>query len=106
MRAGELRHRITVQESIAVQDETGQPIETWQDIATIWAKIEDLNGREYLAAKQVPANEVTTRITIRWRDGIKPTMRVITEQRIFDIQSIIDPDGCMQKLELMCKEVI
>ncbi|AEE98030.1 phage head closure protein [Mahella australiensis] len=106
MRAGELRHRITIQEAISAQDKAGQPIEAWQDVVTVWAKIEDLNGREYLAAKQVPANEVTTRITIRWRDGIKPTMRIITEQRIFDIQSIIDPDGRKQQLELMCKEVI
>jgi len=105
MRIGELRHRITIQKTTTIQDEAGQPIETWQDVCTVWAKIEDLSGREYLAAKQVLANEVTTRITIRWRNDVEPTMRVIEGQQIFDIQSIVDPAGRKQQLQLMCKEM-
>lgn len=106
MRIGELRHRVAIQKTTTVQDEFGQPIETWQDVCTVWAKIEDLSGREYLIAKQIPANELTTRITIRWQNDIEPTMRIIAGQRIFDIQSIVDPDGRGRQLQLMCKEMV
>ncbi|MGF7429587.1 phage head closure protein [Thermoanaerobacterium thermosaccharolyticum] len=106
MRIGELRHRITIQKATTIQDELGQPVEVWQDIANVWAKIEDISGREYFAAKQVLTNEITTKITIRWRNDIEPSMRIVAEGRIFDIQTDIDPDGCKHQLQLMCKEVV
>jgi len=125
---GKLRHRITIQEPISIQDTYGQPnvwidvgapsgignitdevitaaiAEPWADVATIWASIEPLSGREFFAAQQVNA-EVTTRIRTRYLAGIKSSMRVVYGSRIFDIQSIIDIEERHTEMHLMCKEL-
>ncbi|GAB4274628.1 phage head closure protein [Thermincola ferriacetica] len=105
MRAAELRHRITIQQNNGTTtDSEGIPIENWFDVVTVWARIRDLSGREYFAAQQVQA-EVSTEITIRYREGINTNMRVKYGSRIFGIQSII-PDERKTELRLMCKEVV
>ncbi len=103
--AGILRHRVTLQECVSGQDEAGQPIDAWQDVATVWAAVEPLRGREYFAAAQVQA-EVTTRIRIRYRKGIRPDMRVRYGERTYNINAVIDPEECHRELQLMCREAV
>jgi len=105
MRAGELRHRVTLQRLVDGQDEAGQPTQVPQDVATVWAKVEDLTGREYVAARQVPVSEVSTRVTIRWRADVEPSMQVVAGGRTLHVESVLDPGGRRRELQLMCREV-
>lgn len=105
MNPGILRHRITIQELREGQDEAGQPVQEWQDVATVWGAVEPLRGREYFAAAQVQA-EVTTRIRIRYSKGIKPDMRVLYDGRLYNINAVIDPEERHMELQLMCREVM
>ncbi len=105
MRAGDLRHKVTIQQKTTTKDTEGIPSETWPDFATVWAAIEPLQGREFFSAQAVNA-QVTTRIRIRYRAGITPTMRVSYGTRIFDIQVVIDVEERHRELQLMCQEVI
>jgi len=105
MNIGDLRHRITIQQPVESSNTFGEVEKTWQDIATVWASIEPLRGREYFDSQQINA-EVTTRIRIRYRPGIKPKMRVVYGERIFDIQSVIDVEERHKEIHLMCKEVM
>lgn len=99
------RHRITLQELVTGQDEAGQPVQEWQDVATVWAAVEPLRGREYWAAAQVQS-EVTTRIRIRYRSGIRPDMRVLYGGRVFNVTAVIDPEERHVELQLMCREAV
>lgn len=113
MRAGQLRHRITLQRPVATQDEWGDPSPSWEDVATVAASIESISGREFFSAQQVQA-DVTTRITIRWRNGIEPAMRIThataaqqamspPEFTIYDIEAILpDPTG-RRSIVFMCR---
>lgn len=103
MNFSKLRHRITLQERVASKDSFGAEMETWKDISTVWAMVEPLSGREYFAAQQVNA-EVTTKVTIRYIKSIKPEMRVVFEDRVFDILSVICVDERKVEMQLMCKE--
>ncbi len=76
MRAGDLRHRVTIQQLTTTRDAEGVTTETWTNVATVWAAVEPLQGREYFQAQAVNA-EVTTRVRIRYRAGIVPTMRIL-----------------------------
>ncbi|MGB9780623.1 phage head closure protein [Caldanaerobacter sp.] len=105
MNIGELRHRITIQQPVESSNTFGEVEKTWQDVATVWASIEPLRGREYFNSQQINA-EVTTQIRIRYRPGIKPKMRVVYGERIFDIQSVIDVEERHKEIHLMCKEVV
>jgi len=104
MRIGELRHRVTLRKKEIAEDALKQQSEVWTDIATVWARIEPLSGREYFAARQENA-EVTAKITIRYRKDVTPDMRAVSEGRVFDVLSMINPEERNISLVLMCKEV-
>ena len=65
------------------------------------AYVEPLSGRELFAAQQVNA-ETTTRITIRYVSGITAAMRIVHEDVVYNIQSIIDPEMRHAWLIMMC----
>ena len=85
------------------QNDYGAFVTTWQDIATVWAEINPISGREYFEASQVQS-EVTTQIWIRYRDGIEPTMRVAHNGKQYEIVSVLNYQGLNKILQLMCKE--
>lgn len=102
---GELRNRITIQQLAEVLDEFKTPKDSeWQDVATVWASIEPLSGREYLLANNVNS-ETKSRIRIRYRQGITTGMRIKYKDRLFDIQSVADIEERHVAMELMCSEV-
>lgn len=105
MSIGDLRHRITIQKYVATRDSFGGEIQTWQDVAKVWASIEPISGKEYFSSQQVNA-EVNTRITIRHLEVITPKMRVVFKDRSFDILSVINIKEKKKELHLMCKENI
>lgn len=98
-----MRHRITIQRPAITEDNIGNQITTWSDVATVWAKAESLSGREYWAAAQTQS-EKSVRFTIRFRADIKTEMRVAYGTRILNIQSAIDPEERKRHLVLTCIE--
>ena len=105
MRAGKLRHKVTIQDYTESQDSYGAVTKTWSDYATIWASIEPVRGREFWDSKQINA-EITAKITIRYLSGITPKMRIKYGARIFEIISVINPEERNKELQLMVKESV
>lgn len=105
MKAGQLDQRVTIERFTSEQDEIGQSIETWAPLATTWAAVEPLNGREFFAAATTLA-EVTTRIRVRYRPGITSVDRVNHEGKLHNILAIIDPRSGDRELVLMCKAFV
>lgn len=102
MRAGQLDQRVTVERLQQGQDELGQPVTTWAPLYTVWAAVEPLSGREYIAASAA-LSEVTTRIRLRYRPGITPADRVNHEGTLYGITSVIDYKSANRELVLMCR---
>lgn len=105
MRIGDLRHRAILQKKEIAQDVLMQQSEIWINIATVWSAIEPVSGREYFAAKQIN-DELSAKITIRYRNYVTPDMRVVYDTRVFEILSIIDPGERHEALVLICREVM
>ena len=108
MRAGELKHRVTLQEATETRDSFGQPVRTWSDVATVWAAVQALSGREFLEAKQLK-RAVTTRIVIRWRDDVHAGMRArwtdpAGTTHTYDVEAVIPDSTHRRQLSLMCLE--
>jgi SPP1 family predicted phage head-tail adaptor len=104
MKAGRLRHRVQFQELIVQMDSDGAQEPTWVDIfpALIPADIAALSGRSLIAAQAVQS-KVTTRIVVRHRPGLKPSMRVIHRDTTYNIEAIIpDPDSGVHYVSLQC----
>jgi SPP1 family predicted phage head-tail adaptor len=99
--AGRLEQRVTLQQRVAGVNALGQASNSWASMLDVWAAVEPLRGREFFAAGQTQS-EVTTRITIRWRQGVTSAMRVVWRGQPFDIIAVVEPEGQRQTLELMC----
>lgn len=100
LRAGTLDKRVTIQSPATGQDNYGEPLTGWADVAVnIAASIQDLNGREYLAAAATQ-NAVTSKITIRHTEGVQPAMRVLHGSVAYNIEAVLGTDRV--KLLLMC----
>jgi len=105
VKAGDLRHRITIQEQTTTRDTTGAEVVVWVDRTTVWAAVEPLNGRELFAAQALNA-EMTTRIRIRYWQGIVPKMRATWEGHTYDIQYVSEVETRRRELHLICKELL
>ena len=102
MKAGKLDQRVTLERQSRVLGPLGQPVNAWAPLMTVWAAVEPLVGREYLAA-QAAQSEVTARVTMRYRRGITAQDRVIHEGTIYNIVSVIDVRSQGRELVLMCR---
>lgn len=107
MRAGTLRHRVTIQETTETRDGAGGVINTWSTVATVWAAVEPLRGREFIEARATQA-QVDTRIRIRYQASLSltPKMRVTWGSRVYDIQAVIELRTEHREIHLMAKEVL
>jgi SPP1 family predicted phage head-tail adaptor len=104
MDAGLLRHRVTIQSMTETQDgTTGAITESWSDVATTWAAIQPLSGREFIAAQE-KGGEITARIVIRYRSDVTEKMRILHKSTVYDIQKPLpDADSGTEYLTLMVK---
>ena len=103
-----LRHRVTFQKRQEVLDDIGgvNKDEKWVDVFDAWAYIKPLRGREYFEGGAM-RSEVSHAICIHYRKDqeVRPEMRVLYENRIFEIQSVINVEERNSDWELMCREV-
>ena len=100
MDPGKLNKRITFQ----LQDLDSED-EDWKDIATTWANINPISGKEYYSAETINS-DLTHKIRLRYRRGITPDMRILYNGRIFYIVSVINEYEKNTMLQLMCRELI
>jgi SPP1 family predicted phage head-tail adaptor len=100
VRAGKLRHRISVQRlDPAVRD-----ARSWIDLAVgIPASAEPIAGREFVAL-QAAQSLVSIRFRIRYRADITADMRVVWEGKAYELVGPpIDTAGLHRELQLMCQ---
>ncbi len=88
--AGDLRHRVQIQQQFTTKDSDGIAQTGWVDVATVWASVEPLSAREFIQSGQTQA-AVTSRITIRYRAGLLASMRLIHRGQVFNIAGLL-PD--------------
>lgn len=105
IRAGKLRHQVTLQERKTTRDpDTGDVIVAWADVATVWASVEPLSARDFIAAG-VNQSQVTARITIRYRENISADMRILHRTKIYNIEGVLaDKDSGREYLTLPVSE--
>lgn len=100
--AGLLRHRITLQRQDQQRDADGGVAVEWQTVATVWAAIEPLSAREFIAG-QALASDVDTRLTIRHRADVAADWRALQGDRIYAIRGVLaDKDSGLEYLTLPC----
>ncbi|ECI4531672.1 head-tail adaptor [Salmonella enterica subsp. diarizonae] len=105
MRAGKMRHRITIQAANITRDAAGEPLHEWYDVATVWADVQSISSREYLSGG-VESLKITNRIWTRYLPGITSDNRIIYSSKnapgsVFNIDAVL-PDARLTRLEILC----
>lgn len=106
MRAGQLRHTISIQEQTDTADGMGGFTTSWADISgmdAISAAIWPFSSKESLDAMKLEL-VVTHKIRIRYRSGITAKNRIKFGSRIFNIISLMNHDERGISWDIMATE--
>lgn len=90
--AQELNHRITFERQQTVQDPNGDIITEWVQVAAVFARVDPMLGREYLANKATQS-EAVTKFTTRYLSGVTTADRLVHDGEPWNMQSIINVGG-------------
>jgi len=89
--AGRFSSELALERLRPVPDGIGGYAERWEEVATLWARVEPVSDATRTFGAQ-PLEEITHRITMRFRDDIASGMRLRKAARHFIILTVHDPD--------------
>ena len=101
MKAGRLDRKITIEDYTITTNDYGEEEKTWSTWATVWAEKRDKKGREYFE-QSGEYTEQQTVFKVRYRDGVKATMRIKYDGTTYDIVSVAEL-GRREGLELIAE---
>lgn len=100
---GQLDRRIRIEQPEVARDSAyGSQQITWSEVATVWAQVRENTQGERTADNLRTATRTTT-VTVRYRAGIVPTMRLVYGARVLAIVGVLER-GRRQWLELQCED--
>jgi SPP1 family predicted phage head-tail adaptor len=104
LKAGIMDQKAEIQTPTEGVNSIGEPTFTYSAFATRWIALLPLSGAERVASLQNEGT-VTHRVRMRYTSGLKPTMRVVSEGRTFEISSVVER-GRREEHELLVTEVV
>jgi len=104
MKIGDLRYRITVQESDIGTDELGGKPKTFIDKFSCFAGVKFESGEETQRAERIEHN-LSVKIKIRYREDITTFDRVVFDETVYQIKNIY-PDALKTYIKLECENVV
>ena len=105
MRAGRMRHRLTIQTVTETQNAVGELTRVWAEAVTVWGQVRPLSGKETLTGEQITA-DVSHRVFVRYNENIAATARILWGTRVFENNAVLNADEIDRSMELLCKEVV
>lgn len=102
--AGSRNRLISIQRRVSGQDEIGQPIETWEEVARPWASVRHVSGVEAIKGG-TDASVVRASVRILYRHGIDAGMRVVLGFATYEIKAILPDEQDRAGMDLVCEVV-
>lgn len=104
MQIGRRNRKVTIQHLISGQDDIGQPVQTWSDLATVWGNVRMLTGSEAIKGG---AETSTTKasIRIRRRTDVTAAMRVVLGSTTYQIKAVLPNEEDRRDVDLVCEVI-
>lgn len=99
----ELNKSLVFQAPVKVSDGAGGFTTTWLSVGSVSAAVWPISATEIIKNDK-NSMDITHRVRIRYRKGIKPFWRISYQDRYLNIISIINPDESNEMLDILCKE--
>jgi SPP1 family predicted phage head-tail adaptor len=103
VKAGDLRHLILVQSRDAGADAAGQPLQTWTDMASVWADIRGANGLNTIKASLGGVEINAYSFRIRYRTDLDAAKRVVYGGQNFDVKQVRHDFAKREWTDLVCE---
>lgn len=102
MRIGRRRNLVTIETPVQTKQTNGSVKTTWEEFRKVWASIETLKAYEKTASATTwPGSD--QKISLRYIDGVLPTMRVVYNNVAYAILGINNVDMRNRDLILTTK---
>jgi SPP1 family predicted phage head-tail adaptor len=99
---GQLRHKVEIDSLVTTEDSSGEIVQSWVPLASVWAAVVPLSGRELVEAQSMQSS-VSVRLVIRYRPDIQASQRVTFRGQPYNIHAVIpDPNSGIEWLTLAC----
>ena len=103
MRAGRLRHRLTIKNPEASRSASGQSTLSYEHAETVWGGVEPLSVKERVAGEQRGAM-ATHRIVLRYTALLTHRSQILFGDREFEVAEILNRDERNRELNVLCTE--
>ncbi len=108
MISGRLDKQITIKRRGSGQDSIGQPTGTWATVATVWANIKPIGGREKIRAGAVEST-LTHTIQCNYSADLLPAtssddLQITYGSRTFRVTAARDVDEAHMEIIFDCEE--
>ncbi len=99
------RDQVVLQTRVRTPTKVAGATIVWNDTAEVWAKVTPLSARQLFFADQLQ-HRITHKFLLRFREDISVTIdkRFTWQERIFQIQGVIDVEERRCFLEVSCFE--
>lgn len=105
MRLGDLRHLLRLERpATGAPDAYGQPPTGWEPVGSVYAEVIPLAGRELEFARQLEAR-TTHQVTVRHREGLNTTMRLVFGTRVLNIVAVRNENERNDAMIVLAQEV-
>lgn len=104
LKSGIMDQKATIQSPTEGVNSIGEPTLEYSTFATRWIALLPLSGAERVASLQNEGT-VTHRVRMRYTPNLKPKMRIVSEGRTFEIDSVVER-GRREEHELLVTEAV
>jgi SPP1 family predicted phage head-tail adaptor len=106
--AGKLDRRITIQRRTTTLDSYGQQSSGWTNIATVWANVKPVGGREKLRSGALEST-LTHTVMLRYQIDLMPAIeadawRILYGTRVLQITAAMDKEDARRWIIFDCIE--
>jgi len=101
---GKRNRKISVRQQATTQDAIGQPVNTWTEVAKLWAEVTHRSGKQVMRADQ-DVSIVTVNFRVRRRTNITAAMRVWFAGKVYEIKAVIPDERDRESMDLLCEVI-
>lgn len=106
MRAGQLRHLVSVQRTTESRSASGAVTNSWATLySNVHARVNELSGLELIRAQRFDA-DVLYEVSMRYVADLRPKDRVIYGNDTLEIAAAINPDATRRETKLYCRKAV
>lgn len=98
--------RVTIQSPSGSRDALGERVTTWVNVATVWARVRPLSGKEIMVAGQ-QQSETSLVVEIRHSStvsGINNSYRILFGTRKLIVDNVMNPEESNERLMVYCSD--